>query len=262
MEKIEDESSKSKTIRRFTRALSLTTEHLEHAVEDVNNLMDIHEKIEEVLAHQTTTAVQKSPPPAPCYTADSMQRKIGSTMLDPKRIIFRDKVTFLFGVTNVALSAFILGKSPENFYHYWTAKCIVLFTLRWLTYKKKGWHYLMLELCYAGNVIGILYCYFFQYSSALRKLTFAYGAGPLMWSILAMRNSLVFHSVDHMTTLMMHASPAITAWTFRWHPKTEWADAVLAANGATRTQDKGWFLRLFQKQMLSFFFLVSYVVDK
>lgn len=36
--------------------------------------------------------------------------------------------------------------------------------------------------------------------------------GPLMWSIVAMRNSLVFHDGDKITTLMMHASPALSAW--------------------------------------------------
>lgn len=33
-----------------------------------------------------------------------------------------------------------------------------------------------------------------------------------MWAIVAMRNSLVFHDFDKMTTLMMHASPALVAW--------------------------------------------------
>lgn len=33
-----------------------------------------------------------------------------------------------------------------------------------------------------------------------------------MWSIVAMRNSLVFHDGDKITTLMMHASPALSAW--------------------------------------------------
>lgn len=43
-----------------------------------------------------------------------------------------------------------------------------------------------------------------------------------MWSILAMRNSLVFHDSDKVTTLMMHASPALTAWSLRWYPSDSW----------------------------------------
>ena len=44
------------------------------------------------------------------------------------------------------------------------------------------------------------------------QFCFAVMTGPLMWSIVAMRNSLVFHDGDKITTLMMHASPAISAW--------------------------------------------------
>lgn len=44
------------------------------------------------------------------------------------------------------------------------------------------------------------------------QLAFAHMAGPLTWAIVAMRNSLVFHDFDKMTTLMMHASPAMVAW--------------------------------------------------
>lgn len=44
------------------------------------------------------------------------------------------------------------------------------------------------------------------------QFSFAVMTGPLMWSIVAMRNSLVFHDGDKITTLMMHASPALSAW--------------------------------------------------
>lgn len=47
-----------------------------------------------------------------------------------------------------------------------------------------------------------------------------------------MRNSLVFHDFEKTTTLMMHASPAITAWTLRWHPSPAWSAALTPAQGA------------------------------
>lgn len=90
-------------------------------------------------------------------------------------------------------------------------------------------HYLMLELCYFGNLLGIAHVYWYTKSMVMRKLFFAYGSGPLMWSILAMRNSLVFHDFDKMTTLMMHASPAITAWTLRWFPRSD--DPAASSSG-------------------------------
>lgn len=47
-----------------------------------------------------------------------------------------------------------------------------------------------------------------------------------------MRNSLVFHDFDKMTTLMMHASPAITAWTLRWYPHANDPLAALTSSYA------------------------------
>lgn len=39
------------------------------------------------------------------------------------------------------------------------------------------------------------------------QVTFAYAAGPLAWSVVAFRNSLVFHSLDkvfHLTCAVTH----------------------------------------------------------
>lgn len=39
-----------------------------------------------------------------------------------------------------------------------------------------------------------------------RQFSFAIMSGPLMWSIVAMRNQLVFHSGDKITTLVSCAA--------------------------------------------------------
>lgn len=127
------------------------------------------------------------------------------------------EIAFFCGVLNVALTAFIIGRSPSQYYVYWTVKSVLLFTWRFITYRRKSLQWLMLELCYFGNFVGLIHVWFFPESIAQRRLTFAFASGPLMFSIAAMRNSLVFHDVDKSTTLMMHASPAMAAWTLRWY---------------------------------------------
>ena len=118
---------------------------------------------------------------------------------------------------NVALTAFIIGRVPSRYYVYWTIKSVLLFTWRFFSYRRKSLQWLMLELCYFGNFVGLIHVWFFPESIAQRRLAFAFASGPLMFSIAAMRNSLVFHDVDKSTTLMMHASPAMAAWTLRWY---------------------------------------------
>ena len=53
----------------------------------------------------------------------------------------------------------------------------------------------------AGNIFVILFCF---------------ANGPLLWAVALWRNSLVFHSVDKMTSMFIHISPALTVTTLRW----------------------------------------------
>jgi hypothetical protein len=69
------------------------------------------------------------------------------------KAIFRDKAAFFIGVFDVVLTAWWIGASPSSYYHLWTFKCATLFPLRWLLYKRKGWHYLMFEYCYVANFV-------------------------------------------------------------------------------------------------------------
>ena len=55
-------------------------------------------------------------------------------------------------------------------------------------------------------------------SVTLAKMVFALSLGPLLWSILAFRNSLVYHSFDKVTSLFLHWFPACVCWAHRWHP--------------------------------------------
>ena len=45
---------------------------------------------------------------------------------------------------------------------------------------------------------------------------FAMVNGPLAWSVLIFRNSLVFHDIDHTITTFIHVSPAVLSWCVRW----------------------------------------------
>ncbi len=148
------------------------------------------------------------------------------------RVVLLDKIAFFLGVWNVALSAYWVGAAPHTYHRFWLAKCLLLFTFRFFSYRKKGHHWLMLEFCYLGNLAGLYFAFLAPASAAARRVAFGVSAGPLMFSILAMRNSLVLHSADHMTTLMMHASPAVFAWVLRWRPDPAWTAGMGAAERA------------------------------
>lgn len=76
----------------------------------------------------------------------------------------------------------------------------------------------MFDLCYAAQLLIFLNVWIYPQSITLSKVTFAFSLGPLLWSILAFRNSLVYHSLDKVTSLFLHFFPACVAWAHRFHP--------------------------------------------
>jgi len=71
-----------------------------------------------------------------------------------------------------------------------------------LTWLPGGWsqaqkeHYYLLEMCYIVNVVLALYVWVMPNSVWMYKAAFGLVAGPLTWSIVALRNSLVMHGLD------------------------------------------------------------------
>jgi hypothetical protein len=74
-----------------------------------------------------------------------------------------------------------------------------------------------------------------------------------------MRNSLVFHDFDKTTTLMMHASPAIVAWTLRWFPEASWV-ATLSAEQLSDMNSATWYEMFVQPVALYFVWVFLYYI--
>lgn len=137
---------------------------------------------------------------------------------EPLRTLSRDKLTFVLGSVDLWISAFWLGSSPETFYVLYTVKAILLLSIRWIVYRYKRWHYYLFDLCYAVQGLTLYQIWRRPASIAFAKLVFALNLGPLLWSIIAFRNSLVYHSLDKMTSHFLHWFPACVSYANRWHP--------------------------------------------
>lgn len=153
--------------------------------------------------------------------------------LTPRHILLRDKVTFTLGTLDLLASAYWLGASPTTFYKLYTVKAVVLLGIRWIYYRAKRWHYYLFDLCYAVQVLLLANLWVWPQSVGLAKVAFAFALGPLLWSIIAFRNSLVYHSLDKVTSLFLHFFPACVAWAHRFHPPPALA-AALAADAELR----------------------------
>lgn len=111
---------------------------------------------------------------------------------------------------------------------------LYLQAVRFFYYRSKRWHYYMFDLCYAVQVLIFLNVWIYPQSITLSKVTFAFSLGPLLWSILAFRNSLVYHSLDKVTSLFLHFFPACVAWAHRFHPPE-----ILESSFISNEKDEG-----------------------
>lgn len=108
-------------------------------------------------------------------------------------------------------------------------------------HRGKKYHYFLFDFCYYANIFVLLYIHFFPKSETMFIICFAFctgssssssssllgpqpvhhltlslPSGPLAWSVLAWRNSLVFHSLDKTTSLFIHLTPNILLYALRW----------------------------------------------
>ena len=77
-----------------------------------------------------------------------------------------------------------------------------------------------MDFCYFTNFLILLYLWLPSYFNTLRGMlfptVFGFTNGPLLAAIVLWRNSVVPHSVDKMTSMFIHTSPAIALWGIRW----------------------------------------------
>jgi hypothetical protein len=94
--------------------------------------------------------------------------------------------------------------------HIWYSLQLLYFMpVRYYTYHKRGYHYFLADLCYFVNVLLLLSIWVFPNSRRLMIATYCLAYGNNAWAIAMWRNSLVFHSLDKVTSLFIHIMPPV-----------------------------------------------------
>ena len=129
-----------------------------------------------------------------------------------------DKVVFTLSVVNVVLSAYLLGFAPGWIHYIQTPKMVLYMAHRFVTFKQKHDHYLMMDFCYWANLLSLVYFWMFPHNETLFQILFLVGNGPLAWAVLTFKGSMIFHSAPHMTSVFIHTSPMMLTYALRWYP--------------------------------------------
>lgn len=78
-------------------------------------------------------------------------------------------------------------------------------------------HYYLLDICYWSTVLLLYWFWFDSRNETIFRMCFLLTNGCLAVSVLAFRNSLVFHDMDCMTSMGIHMAPMIITTHIRWH---------------------------------------------
>jgi hypothetical protein len=81
--------------------------------------------------------------------------------------------------------------------------------IRYYTYHRRGYHYFMADLCYFVNLMLLLSIWVFPNSRRLMISAYCLSYGNNAWAIAMWRNSMVFHSLDKVTSLFIHIMPPV-----------------------------------------------------
>jgi hypothetical protein len=133
---------------------------------------------------------------------DSVDR-LGSRWNDTKAVTAREKLSFIAGVLNIFISGYLIGAEPERFYYWYTVQLLYFMPIRYYTYHQRGYHYFLADLCYFVNFLLILSIWVLPHSKRLFISTYCLAYGNNAIAIAMWRNSMVFHSLDKVTRLVI-----------------------------------------------------------
>ncbi|PWN48473.1 hypothetical protein IE53DRAFT_389331 [Violaceomyces palustris] len=154
---------------------------------------------------------------------------------DAKVVRLRDKISFVVGVLNLVLSSLCFAFRPEWVPTLYSLLALYFLPLRVYSYTRKQWHYFLFDFCYFLNVANLIFIWILPNSKFLFTVCYCAAHGPLAFSVATWRNSLVFHSLEKMTSLFIHLYPPFVFTTLlHFTPRKVSLETFPALNGLER----------------------------
>jgi len=143
-------------------------------------------------------------------------KKIRDYIKEVPQVKFVDKLSFTLGVTCIILTEFLALRHPELFLHYYVTLMAILLTFRLHDYKSQKMELFMADFCYFMNLSTVVQTWFYPDNLYWYKANYVLCMGCLMMAIIIWNNSLVFHSLDKLTSFFLHAFPPLHIHLHRW----------------------------------------------
>jgi len=196
----------------------------------------LHETVQKA-AVEGENKVKRSLRKAVCGNPDVRVRDhIERRRREPIIIKAIDKLSFTLGVVWLCLTEWWVLVYPETFGKFYAFSVAVFIGVRHRMYKKEKYHYFLYDFCYFVDFLCLLQVWAMPSSwhqrldvlipeqirgraaHAMFLVIFSLSCGPLAWAIPVWRISLVFHSLDKVTSVIVHFLPNLFVFCYRWFP--------------------------------------------
>ena len=137
-------------------------------------------------------------------------------MKETPQVKMQDKISFTLGVIVICLSEWLILRTPNLFQFFYITVMSVLLAYRYYDYAKIKSELYLLDFCYFVNLSVILQTSFYPDNLLWFKANYVLTQGPICIAIVVWRNSLVFHSLDKLTSFFLHAFPTMLCHIYRW----------------------------------------------
>ena len=122
----------------------------------------------------------------------------------------------MMGVFFIGSFAYLMGRYPNSlFYTFYCLMTIIMIIIRIIKYKRRGWHYFLLDFCYFGCGVVLVFIGVAPKSKLMYRLAFLYSNGALAVASVAFSNSLLFHKLENLISLATHAAPLVCMWNVK-----------------------------------------------
>ena len=135
------------------------------------------------------------------------------------------------GQCMVLVNLSIALRWPEHYWIIYLGQVISLLPLRYCRFRRKKEELLLLDWCYFVTFLNAIWLFvsLLRYGHSGKKhewsnndinltisrVLFSLSSGSLLWSVPIFNNAVVYHSIDHLTSLFIHLGPAILFFSIR-----------------------------------------------
>ncbi|GAB0496304.1 hypothetical protein MMPV_007616 [Pyropia vietnamensis] len=140
-----------------------------------------------------------------------------ASLREPAVVSFGEKVAFMLGLTLLLVTEGVLLLSPTRMWVWYAGLIGPLLAARAVLYRASKAGFFLYDFCYAAQLLLLVHLFLFPASGPLFRVNFAVANGPLAWAVVLWRNSLVFHSLDRLTSLAVHFLPPLVTFCLRWY---------------------------------------------